>query len=87
MLLSDHGCIFVSRMASGTSSVLWIGVLTRSTFPGTGIEGAEERAGLLEDIRRISSYACTSTRVGDCHATGDAVWVRFRKPPAFFGSY
>lgn len=48
-------------------------------FLGIGIEGAEERAGLLEDIRRIPSYACTSARVGDCHATGDAVWVRFWK--------
>ena len=48
-------------------------------FVGTGIEGAEECASLLEDIRRIPSYACASTRVGDCHATGDAVWVRFRK--------
>jgi hypothetical protein len=48
-------------------------------FLGPGIEGAEERASLLEDIRRISPYACASTRVGDCHAAGDAVWVRFRK--------
>ena len=48
-------------------------------FLGTGIEGAEERASLLEDIWRIPSYACASTRAGDRHATSDAVWVRFTR--------
>lgn len=47
-------------------------------FPGVGRSGKEERAGVLEDVWRVSAYKGPYARAGEHHATGHTFRVRTR---------